>query len=157
MPAGEAERSFTLKNSPHKEFLLIPRREGERKRWVLFPQYRSDDETPGCIAAKEEQEIPCCWNPTHLSNWRFSLLGSEGEDMMAWVTLSYKCLARVEEDLAALHDHTLDCQVLPDVFSLAHLVMHDPVRRGPHRSHLIFIELFRINFYCDNELFHKLF
>lgn len=50
--------------------------------------------------------------------------------MMAGVTLSYKCLAGVEENLAALHDHALNCQVLPDVFSLTHFIMHDSREKG---------------------------
>lgn len=39
-------------------------------------------------------------------------------------TLSDKCLAGVQEDLAALHDHALNSQVLPDVLSLAHFIVH---------------------------------
>lgn len=42
-------------------------------------------------------------------------------------TLSNKRLAGVQEDLATLHDHALDSQVLPDVLSLAYLIMHDSV------------------------------
>lgn len=44
--------------------------------------------------------------------------------MMSRFTLSDKRLAGVQEDLAALHDHALDCQVLPDVLSLAHFIVH---------------------------------
>lgn len=44
--------------------------------------------------------------------------------MMSSFTLSDKRLAGVQEDLAALHDHALDSQVLPDVLSLAHFIVH---------------------------------
>lgn len=40
------------------------------------------------------------------------------------VTLSDKRLAGVQKDLATLHDHALDGQVLPDVLGLAHLIVH---------------------------------
>lgn len=47
--------------------------------------------------------------------------------------MSHKSLAGVEENLAALHDHALDGKVLPDIFCLAHFVMHDSRnRRTPH-------------------------
>lgn len=41
------------------------------------------------------------------------------------VTLSNKCLAGVQENLAAFYDHPLYCQVLPDVLCFAHLIVHD--------------------------------
>lgn len=40
------------------------------------------------------------------------------------VTLSYKRLAGVKENLAALYNHALYCQVFPDVLGLAHFIMH---------------------------------
>lgn len=46
------------------------------------------------------------------------------------VTLSYKRLAGVEENLTALYDHALYCQVLPDVFGLTHFVVHDSREKG---------------------------
>lgn len=59
----------------------------------------------------------------------FSLVESEvsllGADLNAGVTLSYKRLAGVKENLAALYNHAFYRQVLPDVLSLAHFVMHD--------------------------------
>lgn len=75
------------------------------------------------------------------------MLQSEVQHLKAGVTLSHKCLAGVEENLAALHDHALDCQVLPDVFGLAHLVVHDS--RGKRtfcHSSLNFIGLHRIKY-----------
>lgn len=84
----------------------------------------------GCQQDKEGQEIPLCCNSAFLWNWRFPLLGSEVQHLKAGVTLSYKCLAGVEEDLAALHDHALDRQVLPNVFGLAHFIMHDSRKKG---------------------------
>lgn len=42
-------------------------------------------------------------------------------------TLSNKRLAGVQQDLATLHDHALDGQVLPDVLGLTHLIVHDSV------------------------------
>lgn len=55
--------------------------------------------------------------------------------------MSHKRLAGVEENLAALHDHALDCQVLPDVFGLAHLVVHDS--KGKRDISSFFFELYR--------------
>lgn len=43
----------------------------------------------------------------------------------AGLTLSYKRLAGVQQDLAALYDHALYRQILPDVLSLAHFIVHD--------------------------------
>lgn len=43
-------------------------------------------------------------------------------------TLSDKCLAGVQQHLAALHDHALDSQILPDVLRLAHFIVHDSER-----------------------------
>lgn len=40
------------------------------------------------------------------------------------VTLSYKRLAGVKQNLAALYNHALYCQVFPDVLGLAHFIMH---------------------------------
>ena len=40
--------------------------------------------------------------------------------------MSDERLAGVQEDLAALDDHALDGQVLPDVLRLADLIVHDP-------------------------------
>ena len=40
-------------------------------------------------------------------------------------TLSDKSLAGVQENLTALYDHALNGQVLSDVLSLAHLIVHD--------------------------------
>lgn len=71
-----------------------------------------------------------------LLQFRFSVelevssLGSEVQHLKAGVTLSYKRLAGVEENLAALYDHALYCQVLPDVLGLAHFVVHDSREKG---------------------------
>lgn len=43
--------------------------------------------------------------------------------------MSYKRLTGVEENLAALYDHALYCQVLPDVLGLAYFVVHDSINR----------------------------
>lgn len=54
-----------------------------------------------------------------------SEVSSPGADLKAGVTLSYKRLAGVKENLAALYNHALYCQVLPDVLGLAHFIVHD--------------------------------
>lgn len=63
--------------------------------------------------------------------------------MMSRVTLSHKCLAGVQENLAALHDHALNSQVLPDVLRLAHFVMHDS--KNEETRHVICQQFHSIN------------
>lgn len=41
------------------------------------------------------------------------------------LTLSDEGLVYIQQDVAALDDHALDSQVLADILSLAHLVMHN--------------------------------
>lgn len=48
-------------------------------------------------------------------------------------TLAHEGLAGVEEDLAALGDHTLNGQVFADVLGLTDFVMHDPGETGSKR------------------------
>lgn len=85
-------------------------------------QHRSE----GYHAGQKVQEIPFFWNFAYLCNWRSFYFGCKAEEhMSAGVTLSYKCLAGVEENLTALHNHALNCQVLPDVFGLTHFIVHD--------------------------------
>lgn len=48
-------------------------------------------------------------------------------------TLPDEGLAGVQQDVAALHNHSLDGQVLADVLRVAHLVVHHSVQTGrPH-------------------------
>lgn len=57
---------------------------------------------------------------------------------MSRVTLSHKCLAGVQENLASLHDHALNSKILPDVLRLAHFVVHDSKdEETGHHSSLI--------------------
>lgn len=44
--------------------------------------------------------------------------------------MSHEGLAGVQQDLAALDNHALDGEVLPDVLRLAHFVMHYPAGTG---------------------------
>ena len=48
-------------------------------------------------------------------------------------TLSDECLARVQQDVAALDDHPLDGQILPDVLRVAHLIVHHPDGMNSHQ------------------------
>lgn len=43
------------------------------------------------------------------------------------LTLADEGLAGVQQNVAALHDHPLDCQILPYVLSVTHFIMHHPV------------------------------
>lgn len=94
---------------------------------VFPPKYGAEDVRSGCQTGKEGQEIPLCCNSVDLE---FFSLGSQVQHLKAGVTLSYKRLAGVEENLAALYDHALYCQVLPDVFGLAHFIVHDSREKG---------------------------
>lgn len=51
---------------------------------------------------------------------------TEHVDAEAKLTLPHEGLAGIQKDVAALHDHPLDGQVLPDVLRVAHLIVHHP-------------------------------
>ena len=127
--------------------MLIPRERNERERGGSFLKTEAEDSGSGCQTGKDGQEIPVppppprCNNAFSVASDVFSLLRSEVRHLKAGVTLSHKCLAGVEENLAALHDHALDCQVLPDVFGLANLVVHDSGEKKDILS--FFFELYR--------------
>lgn len=43
-----------------------------------------------------------------------------------YLTLPYKRLTGVEQNVTTFHDHPLDGQILTDVFRVAHLIVHHP-------------------------------
>lgn len=53
------------------------------------------------------------------------------------LTLSDEGLARVQQDVAAFYNHPFNGQILPDVFSVAHLIVHHPLntRNINHWAH----------------------
>lgn len=54
------------------------------------------------------------------------------------LTLPDERLTGVQQNFTALHNHPLDSQVLPDVLSLTHLVMHDSGRTKKKKKKKLF-------------------
>lgn len=53
---------------------------------------------------------------------------SRGPRLLTGLTLADESLAGVQQNVTPLHDHPFNGEVFPDVFSVAHFVMHHSVR-----------------------------
>lgn len=54
--------------------------------------------------------------------------------LMKRLTLPYKGLTGVQQNITALHDHSLDREVLADVFCVTHFIMHHSEEKHANTS-----------------------
>lgn len=72
-----------------------------------------------------------------MAHWHAKAVGPlEKRSWYVWLTLPYKGLAGVQEDVAALHNHALNGKILTDVLSVTHFIMHHSENEAPPKNHL---------------------